>query len=363
MKEKSYKIYLEVIRILACYMVVFNHTEENGFLLYMFQDSHKLIYWMYHFISVFVKANVPLFVMVSGALLFNKEESAKDIYTKRIPRMLMILIIFSFISHIELLAIFSGEIWSKLSIKDFFLTIYTSYQYNWSYWYLYGYIAFLMVLPFLKLIARGLDKALTRYLIILSLAISIYPIFTYLISEDKYIAYEALIPTWIAETFIVYPLLGFYFDKKDDYTVKDIRVWLTLDVITIMLASIANWYRCSFKGEGYEGNLREIYMSSFTIINAITIFICIKFFSNKVKNAQIKQIIVNIGRSTFGIYLLHVIIMRLPFMNWFWIIRDELELNHMVMGMIYSLCVFIIGYVITAVARKIITTIRSLIMC
>lgn len=92
----------------------------------------------------------------------------------------MILIIFSFISHIELLAIFSGEIWSKLSIKDFFLTIYTSYQYNWSYWYLYGYIAFLMVLPFLKLIARGLDKALTRYLIILSLAISIYPIFTYL---------------------------------------------------------------------------------------------------------------------------------------------------------------------------------------
>ena len=200
-------------------------------------------------------------------------------------------------------------------------------------------------------------------MIILSLAISVYPIFTYLISEDKYIAYEALIPTWIAETFIVYPLLGFHFDKKDDYTVKDIRVWLTLDVITIMLACIANWYRCSFKGEGYEGNLREIYMSSFTIINAITIFICIKFFSNKVKNAQIKQIIVNIGRSTFGIYLLHVIIMRLPFMNWFWIIRDELELNHMVMGMIYSLCVFIIGYVITAVARKIITTIRDLIMC
>ena len=72
-------------------------------------------------------------------------------------------------------------------------------------------------------------------------------------------------------------------------------------------------------------------MSSFTIINTITIFICIKIFSKK---AQIKQIIVNIGRSTFGIYLLHVIIMRLPFMNWFWIIRDELELNHMVMGMI-----------------------------
>lgn len=50
-------------------------------------------------------------------------------------------------------------------------------------------------------------------------------------------------------------------------------------------------------------------------------------------------------------------------MNWFWIIRDELELNHMIMGMIYSLCVFIIGYVITTVARKVITTIRSLIMC
>ena len=107
-KEKSYKIYLEMIRVLACYMVIFNHTEDNGFWLYMFQDSHKPIYWIYHFISVFVKANVPLFLMVSGAVLLKKEESLKIIYTKRIPKILAALIVFSFISYVELLIFFRG---------------------------------------------------------------------------------------------------------------------------------------------------------------------------------------------------------------------------------------------------------------
>ena len=39
-------------------------------------------------------------------------------------------------------------------------------------------------------------------------------------------------------------------------------------------------------------------------------------------------------------------------MNRFWSIRDELGLNHMIVGMIYSLFVFIIGYMITVMARR-----------
>lgn len=75
------KLHLEFLRIIAIMLVIFNHTGEKGFLLYTIaRDS--VLYEFYLFSSIACKVAVPLFWMISGALLINKEESISVIYKK-----------------------------------------------------------------------------------------------------------------------------------------------------------------------------------------------------------------------------------------------------------------------------------------
>lgn len=70
------KIYIDFIRIIAIYMVLFHHTDTNGYLLYTV-SRESIWYWAYLFNAVFINIAVPLFLMSTGALLINKEEPIK----------------------------------------------------------------------------------------------------------------------------------------------------------------------------------------------------------------------------------------------------------------------------------------------
>ena len=67
---------IELMRILAAFFVIFNHTGTTAFFLFPFYDVHTVSYWGCLFLSVFCKFSVPLFFMISGALLLDREEEA-----------------------------------------------------------------------------------------------------------------------------------------------------------------------------------------------------------------------------------------------------------------------------------------------
>ena len=60
---KGKKIYIEVLRCIAIFFVIFNHTEEYGFDLYK-ETAETLPYIIYLTISIFCKAAVPIFFMI-----------------------------------------------------------------------------------------------------------------------------------------------------------------------------------------------------------------------------------------------------------------------------------------------------------
>lgn len=86
-------IYLDVLRIIAIYCVLFNHT--NGFLLYATHYPLPSSY-LYLIISILSKVAVPIFFMISGALLLGKDESYQELLRKRILKYTIVLIIISF---------------------------------------------------------------------------------------------------------------------------------------------------------------------------------------------------------------------------------------------------------------------------
>ena len=85
------KVYLDVLRILAILGVLFNHR-----VAYYTIDTLQPVtvnYIVKILLSVFAKCGPPLFFMISGYLLLGKNEPLKKIFTHRILRIVIVMVI------------------------------------------------------------------------------------------------------------------------------------------------------------------------------------------------------------------------------------------------------------------------------
>lgn len=92
-------VYLEAIRLFAILCVMFTHSGPRGSNYYQYTDSLICYIWSLS-LELLSDIGVPLFLMVSGVLLLKKEEPLKLVYTKRLPRMVIVLLVFSFIRYL-----------------------------------------------------------------------------------------------------------------------------------------------------------------------------------------------------------------------------------------------------------------------
>ena len=73
-------MHLDILRILACLFVIFNHTADAGFQLFTTYPTGGFVYFFLSFFTVLCKTAVPIFLMISGALLLGRDISLKDIH-------------------------------------------------------------------------------------------------------------------------------------------------------------------------------------------------------------------------------------------------------------------------------------------
>ena len=77
------KSYLDVLRNIAIFMVLFNHTGSKGFAIFTTVAPQSVSYWIYLFGAIFIKIAVPIFFMISGALLLERENEVVCIPVSR----------------------------------------------------------------------------------------------------------------------------------------------------------------------------------------------------------------------------------------------------------------------------------------
>lgn len=87
---RTRKVYYEWIRLTACFFVIFNHLK--GYVLFRNASGIKQAFYMV--ISVITKINVPLFFMVSGALLLERQEDIVTVLKKRVSRICLVILLF-----------------------------------------------------------------------------------------------------------------------------------------------------------------------------------------------------------------------------------------------------------------------------
>lgn len=295
--SKQRIIYLDVIKVLAILLVIFNHS-------HFYITNASVIYNIVHVILFdFCKIAVPLFIMVSGALLLGKEVSYKDTFCKRVWRVLVPLVIVS--------AIYSwmyGE-----NIGDFVLALFTNFNgdYNpyWL-WYLYMLMGLYIITPFLqKMIKNFKEKDFKWFILLFVIIVSIFNILPLvslvLFGESRHINSDfagLLFPVAIG-----YYVTGYYLSKKV-ITKKMNIISLIVLLVSVLLGSIFIYYCLFYKNLTYDEVINYAFIT--VAIPALCVFIILKYYLNKeLKSKKLTNLLVNSSLSVFGVYLFHVFLL------------------------------------------------------
>ena len=134
-------------------MVIFNHTMDRGFYRYATDIPGTLLSVFNLLPSIACKAAVPIFFMISGALLLEKQERIGKTY-RRTFRVIVDILLFSLLYYGVDAYLTVGLVFDLK--KTLFDILQKSY---WHLWYLYAYLMLLITLPFFRDFAVHLKRS------------------------------------------------------------------------------------------------------------------------------------------------------------------------------------------------------------
>lgn len=298
--KKGYSkiLYLEVLRILACYLVIVNHST----LLIM--PNSDIAWILYYFRFILCKIAVPLFFMISGYLLLRKDYSYRDIL-KKVLRILIPLLICSVIAYLRF--------FPKHSISDFVLS-FIEQPINNVFLYLYVLMGLYLITPFLRKMIKSMSDNDFK---VFTLLILIIPGIIPLIKIIFGISISAFFNQVMFNYVIGYYVLGYYLGNRE-ISKKGSLISLIVSVITIVISVILLF--TSFKESGVNSLFLDNTGLITTVLPALGVFVIMKYFiSTKNVNVKFSNFITIVSSGTFGVYLFHMLVMNdlygLPFIS------------------------------------------------
>lgn len=307
LKEPTQRlVHLDLLRILAIYLVVFNHTGERGFMLFT-TEMESPLYFLHMACSVICKIAVPIFFMISGALLLPREETLKRLFSKRVFRMAVVLFVIS-IPYYYWLHRSQG-----MGLSSFLTYIY-GHCASTSLWYLYSYIGLLLLLPFLRSMVKGLKQRDYIYLIVGHIIfIGVIPCLEYCLWEGNVTLNESFSSVLFVSQNVFFALVGYYLEHVLDekhYNRKTVIVSVVLSVASIMITCLMTYYQAN-KVALCTTEQNEAFFNSFICIPAMTVYFLVKKVSPKFHGLRVQRVMSALGAAVFGVYLIEKIIRAL----------------------------------------------------
>ena len=334
MKRTNYYSYL---RAIACMAIVLLHTADASVMLYgdAISNVQKTVSMGMVYCMMWA---VPTFVMVTGALLLNpeKEITYKKLYGKYILRIVLALAVFGLIFRcFDILM--NGEIWSVTNVLQGLWNVVIGK--SWAHlWYLYLLIGIYLLLPFYRKIAANSSTREIWYLLgIYALFISILPL-TGMVNVDL---------AFYIHTSTIYPFYLFlgWTISSGKLNISRMGGAILFVVGTLLLITVVR-YR-------YLNGVEELakllnYSSVFVILQCMGLFALLKREqSSEDKGSFGTKILLSIDKCSFGIYLVHMIFIRLVLRYW--------EVNPYASGtwmiLVLSIGIFLLSWILVRILK------------
>jgi surface polysaccharide O-acyltransferase-like enzyme len=276
-------------------------------------DANVIEYIISLVLSVLCKIAVPLFFMISGCLLLQKQEDLKTIIKKRIVKYAVVIMVASFVVYLFSTVIYNHN---SFSVREYVKVVYRGTDYG-TYWFLYAYMGVLLFLPLLQKINTIVDKQMVGYLILLRLVfIGILPILIFVA-----LGYHMsnLMSSYIISQPLFYFIIGWYFGTCDNpwNNAKNRLILIILSVVSIVISCLMTWYEYIVSGEYTEN-----YFEGLLPIVVITIFCFFRAKDISAKSTRISEICNFLGDKVFGIYLLEPIIKEYCYSIYMYLVKN-----------------------------------------
>lgn len=329
-------IAFDYLRTVAAFTVVVLHVAAPLFL-----QSFPTQEWSTaNLYEAFVRWNVPVFIMISGALFLKKDKKLdlRKLYTKNILRIIVVLLFWSIVYAIP--GILNGN-----NINYFIAAI---IQGPVHFWFLKVLIGLYIAIPIYKLFATN-QKTELYFLIIafitgvlLPSCFSVIGMFNMQIKETLVNIYNGF-DIKVASTYSFYFVIGHYLVT---YPIIKYRKLLYLSGGISIVSFILLTYYCSYA----VGKPIEIFMANsclFTMLEAVAIYTFFTSCDFKVDKSNI--LVDKLSRNSFGIYIIHILVIH--FLNKYFL---ELVFNYpMLFIPLFSLLVFVVSFFIIEILHKI----------
>lgn len=339
------KIHLEILRLIAIFLVVLTHTGRRGF-TYFTTLTPGMGYFLGMLIPLACNICVPLFYMISGATMLGKDEAPSAIWKKRIPRYLAVLVLASLGMYVYY-GIKNG---AALGVGDFLLKLYSRNMIA-PYWYLYSYLGFLILLPFLRKMIRNLTDREFWYLFIVHLVVSgLIPMVQYRLSGGQVVLNGSLNLSLVVSTIVIFPAAGYFFEHRKQFGWKQIGLMWLLTVITMAAAMYMTHYKLALTGERAESQVGTFY-KSLCLIPTVTVYATVKKrMEGRTVPHGVEKLIVAAGGCTFGTYLIEQILREQGYFICDWLAKFVMQIPA---TLIYVLLVTVTGMLIVWLVKRI----------
>lgn len=291
------KYHIDLIKIFAIFMVIFNHTGDSGFLAYQ-KEGPVLVQMLQMIPSIVCKTAVPLFYMCTGALLLGKDESIKKLWKNRVLKYVLILVGFTLFYYVFL----SLRNHTPMDFGWILKTIYgtTTFSYSGAYWFLYSYVGFLIMLPFLRNIAQSLNREQIVYLILINTFVrGVFPVVEIVLHMETF-AVDMVLMT--ADVFF-YPFIGYYIEKctyEEVCNKKNLLGLFGMAVLSVLVSGFFTFYYL------YSDAPTQACLTMFGLYLVMFIYVMCKWICYQINfNEKSARCITTLSGCSFGVYLVH----------------------------------------------------------
>ncbi len=301
---ESRLIFLDMLKVIAIFGVLIIHCTSTAFLAY---DPLSLQYFFTIIPSCLSRLSVPIFIMCSGAVFLNAEKniSAKNIWTKYIPRIILVLILFSiFYEIVTVLEFYSYTGVFDLSVIKTGMNNLVTFNTYFHLYYLYIIVLLYALVPVLRVIVSRSDRKTDFYfLCFLFVTANLLPTLRMYYPFDRFFGGMTLQYSLnFAYGMLSYYFLGYYLNTYELSRSCRRIVFLAgiAGFAAVFSGTLADTLKTGILNENYI-NTTNIYIY---FISA-AVFIAVKDSSRRVESGCCKKWILKISKSSFTIYLIH----------------------------------------------------------
>jgi surface polysaccharide O-acyltransferase-like enzyme len=269
-----------IIAVLLCHMDIFYgplNTSLQIIIKYALHDIGRI--------------GVPIFLMISGALLLNKDYDLSVFLKKRFTRIIYPFIFWVTLLVIGLYVFNEHSMIIPVIIGDFSVT-----------WYFWTLIGIYLAIPILNTFLKEYGETGLKYFLIIWFITMIFKTF------NSYPLFSNFNLDFFAG-YIGYPILGYYLNNKK-FNISNKK--LCILSIAVLLISLGAYVYIDYSKIDL---IRLIYLNIPMVFIASSFFLFIKSIDNMtsfkhVKDNVIGKIIFSISICSYGMYFSHVMVLK-----------------------------------------------------